>query len=267
MNAALVYDDLCPACNDAILRVQRTGGATRCDGCGEVYLPTSSSAAPTVPAALPPAPRAPVTGRDSLADRLITLLRALGHTKQFARDTDPRATVPRSMRGGNPLASMIARASNATDDATDRDVQLLWRRCTVAQGKTGAEARALVLAALAATPLPGDPADTYDPDTAREAHARYQSAPDDVYAVLRVLRSIAVPYTPWEAVCAIVAESCAPEDVRAGWAQPEAPRGPGRPAVDRARPSADVQRRAWGEHLVGQALAWWFDADRVTVVP
>jgi hypothetical protein len=48
----------------------------------------------------------------------------------------------------------------------------------------------------------------------------------------------------------------APAEVRDGWAE-ESARGPGRPRVDRARPTVAQQRVAWGEHLLGEALRWW----------
>ena len=257
MNAALhlADADLCPNCNEAILRVQRTGEGAVCAGCGDTYLPSASSAEPALvrdetPA---PSPRAP-TWRDPQRDQLEQLLRELGWLGQLHRDDDPLSVVPRSMFGGSPLASMIAR-SNAVDDASAHEVRLTWYRVTRSQGKVGNEARGLLLAALAAQPLPGDPADSYDPEAAREALVRYERAPEAVRPTLRLLRSIRVPYTPWEVVVEMVSE-LAPEEVRAGWSA-ETERGPGRPRVDRTRPTVQQQREAWGEHLLGEALRWW----------
>lgn len=247
--------DECPGCNAAILCVQRTRAAAVCDRCGETYLPAYASASPA-PARdetpVPP-PRAPLT-RDPRRDQLEQLLRELGWLGQLHRDDDPLSVVPRSMFGGSPLASMIAR-SNAVDDASAHEVRLTWYRVTRSQGKVGNEARGLLLAALAAQPLPGDPADSYDPEAAKEALVRYEHAPEAVRPTLRLLRSIRVPYTPWEVVVEMAAE-LAPEEVRAGWAA-ETERGPGRPRVDRTRPTVAQQREAWGEHLVGEALRWW----------
>ena len=264
--------DECPGCNAAILCVQRTRAAAVCDRCGETYLPAYASASPApardeTPVPPPRAPltrdprrdqleqllRAPLT-RDPRRDQLEQLLRELGWLGQLHRDDDPLSVVPRSMFGGSPLASMIAR-SNAPDDASAHEVRLTWYRVTRSQGKVGHEARGLLLAALAAQPLPGDPADSYDPEAAREALARYERAPEAVRPTLRLLRGVHVPYTPWEVVVEMAAE-LAPAAVRDGWAE-ESARGPGRPRVDRTRPTVQQQREAWGEHLVGEALRWW----------
>lgn len=249
--------DECPGCNDAILRVQRTRAAAACAHCGDTYLPAYASAAPMLGLALDATPSTPPRApswRDTRPAQLEQLLRELGWTRQLRRDDDPLSVVPRSMFGGSPLASMIAR-SNAVDDASAHEVRLTWYRVTRSQGKVGHEARGLLLAALAAQPLPGDPADSYDPEAAREALARYERAPEAVRPTLRLLRGVHVPYTPWEVVVEMVAD-LAPAEVRDGWAE-ESARGPGRPRVDRARPTVAQQRVAWGEHLLGEALRWW----------
>ena len=249
--------DECPGCNAAILCVQTTRAAAVCAHCGDTYLPAYATAAPAPARAATPStpPRASAPSwRDTRPAQLEQFLRELGWTRQLRRDDDPLSVVPRSMFGGSPLASMIAR-SNAPDDASAHEVRLTWYRVTRSQGKVGNEARGLLLAALAAQPLPGDPADSYDPDAAREAAARYDAAPEAVRPTLRLLRSIRVPYTPWEVVVEMVAD-LAPDEVRAGWVT-ETAQGPGRPRVDRARPTVAQQRAAWGEHLLGEALRWW----------
>ena len=138
--------DECPGCNAAILCVQTTRAAAVCAHCGDTYLPAYASAAPALvrdetPA---PSPRAP-TWRDPQRDQLEQLLRELGWLGQLHRDDDPLSVVPRSMFGGSPLASMIAR-SNAVDDASAHEVRLTWYRVTRSQGKVGNEARGLLLA-------------------------------------------------------------------------------------------------------------------------
>jgi exodeoxyribonuclease V alpha subunit len=117
MNAAPdLTPDECPGCNDAILRVQRTRAAAACAHCGDTYLPAYASAAPMLGLALDATPSTPPRApswRDTRPAQLEQLLRELGWTRQLRRDDDPLSVVPRSMFGGSPLASMIARSNAA----------------------------------------------------------------------------------------------------------------------------------------------------------
>jgi len=238
--------DECPGCNDAILRVQRTGEGAVCAGCGDTYLPSATSAAPAPVARLvdlddgTTAPFTPAA-RDVARERLILVLRDLGHLRQLARDSDPACVVPRSMYGGNPLQSVVGREAPQIHDVELR--RKLKRLLRLGDDEESAKARHAFVDAIERTRLPGDPADDFDPVAARAAEARLAGAPEPHRSVLAVMRSVMTSYELPEVVAARVADALAPEDLRACWA-----------ASDRDVPSPEV----WGGALVEDALAWWF---------
>ena len=80
---------------------------------------------------------------------------------------------------------------------------------------------------------------------------RYEHAPEAVRPTLRLLRSIRVPYTPWEVVVEMAAE-LAPEVPR-GWAA-ETERGPGRPARGPHAPDRSSSARRGAPRRGGAAL-------------
>ena len=139
-------------------------------------------------------------------DRLILLLRDLAALAELRRDSSPFAIVPRSMRGGSPLGSMISKSSNAPADATDAQVRRLTNYLLTGHGQTATQVRGALLQRIAEEPLPGDPAAEYDPAHAQEVGRRIEGAPPRVRCVLDALRHVPTPYDPREAVCQRLAD-------------------------------------------------------------
>lgn len=180
-------------------------------------------------------------------DRLILLLRDLAALAELRRESRPSTVVPASMRGGSPLASMIAKASNSTTDASEGQVRRLATFLATSGAASARQARAALVARIAEEPLPGDPAAAYDPEHAREVERRVAAAPTRIYAVLDALRHVPTPYDPHEAVCQRLADVLAPPELLEAW----------------RRKDQDVPApRVWAGALLDDALAWWFSPAR-----
>ena len=180
-------------------------------------------------------------------DRLILLLRDLAALAELRRDSSPFAIVPRSMRGGSALGSMISRASNAPTDATDAQVRRLTQYLLTGRGQTATQVRGALLLRIAEEPLPGDPAAEYDPVHAQEVARRVEVAPPRIRCVLDALRHVPTPYDPREAVCQRLADVLAPPELFEAWRR-----------KDRDVPPPLV----WAGALLDDALGWWFSPAR-----
>lgn len=184
----------------------------------------------------------PLGSRDPRDDELILLLGDLATLRQFARDSSPAAVMPRSLRGGNPLAAW--QSVGEANDVHPAEVKRMARRL-IRNGdddRTTRDRRAFV-EALAAEELPGDPAESYDPAYAQAIRARVNEAPEDVRAVLDVLCGVTVIYTPWEDVAVLVADALAPSELRDAWCRKQV----------RDVPSPEV----WGGAQLEDVVAWW----------
>lgn len=188
------------------------------------------------------------TGRTRLDDQLILLLREQHHIRQFERDSDPACVVPRSLRGGSPLAALQARAAVGRTNVSAHEAEVKKMAKRLAKGgddERTTKDRAAFVEALGRLPLPGDPADDFDPARALEARERLLSAPENVRAVLEALRGVSTPYAPWETVCEHLADVLAPDALRARW-ETKDPTAP--------------PRAVWASALLEDAIAWCFDA-------
>lgn len=186
------------------------------------------------------------TGRTRLDDQLILLLREQHHIRQFERDSDPSCVVPRFLRGGSPLAALQARAPVGRTDvsAHEHEVKRMARRLAKnGDDERTSQDRAALVEAIGRLPLPGDPADDYDPAQSLHARELLSQAPENVRAVLEALRGVSTPYAPWEAVCEHLADVLAPEGLRAAW---------------KARDPDAPSREVWAGALLEDAIAWWF---------
>ena len=180
-------------------------------------------------------------------DRLILLLRDLAALAELRRDSSPSAIVPRSMRGGSPLGSMISKSSNAPADASEAQVRRLTNYLLTGHGQTATQVRGALLQRIAEEPLPGDPAAEYDPAHAQAVGRRIEGAPPRVRCVLDALRHVPSPYNPREAVCQRLADVLAPPELFEAWRR-----------KDRDVPPSLV----WAGALLDDALVWWFHAAR-----
>lgn len=190
----------------------------------------------------------PLSGRTRLDDHLIILLREQHHIRQFERDSDPACVVPRVLRGSSPLAALQAHApvGRTNVSAHDAEVRRMGKRLVKnGDDERTAKDRAALVDAIGRMPLPGDPADDYDPVQSLHARERLSQAPENVRAVLEALRGVSTPYAPWEAVCEHLADVLAPEVLRAAWE-----------AQDPEVPSP----AEWASAVLEDAIAWWFEA-------
>ncbi|MFO0607283.1 MAG: hypothetical protein U0324_29235 [Polyangiales bacterium] len=247
----LPADDLVEGCcAETIARVLSTASADACPTCGTVYLPPDDAANDAAGDARPSRVRAPSPAplSEAIADVALAL--------RWRREA--RAVAVGSAR--SPLAPLQGRSSGAETDASAATTAWLWRLVTEPSSKVGRKARAGFVDALVRHCSETSRPDEDEPDwAAARAHAVRLAALERAHReALRAVAARCRPDVAWDVACLVVADECAPAELRATWTGVyRALDGAGRPRVDRTAPPAHVAARAWGDRELRAALAAW----------
>lgn len=193
--------------------------------------------------------------RDEL---LATTLTDLDLVDRLARERDPGG--PDGTRCS--LAGWTSPSSGRTDDATDAQVRGLWSLLT--DPHAGDRARADFVHHLGSLRPEGD-GDDLDVTRARAAERRLAAADGLRRRVLDALRDYCRPGTAWETAAGLVADACAPAEVRRLWSglfeAPAKGGRAGRPKRDASAPPPGVVRAEWGGGLLENVVRWWNGLD------
>lgn len=192
------------------------------------------------------------------AELLATTLTDLDLVDRLARERDPGG--PEGTRCS--LAGWMSPSSGRTDDATGAQVQGLWSLLTDAHA--GDRARADFVHHLGSLRLEGE-GDDLDVTRARAAEKRLVAATGLRRRVLDTLRDYCRPNTTWETAAGLVADACAPPEVRRLWSgffeAPVKGGRAGRPRRDPSAPPPEVVRLEWGGGLLENVVRWWNGLD------
>mgnify|MGYP000851156405 CR=1 FL=1 len=233
-------------CAETIARVLASSSADECPTCGTVYLPPDNDdARPSCVAPAVPLPR--------LADVIADVALALRWRRE---EREGLGRAPDSV-----LARLQGRSSGASSDATAASTGALWRLITQPNSKVGRGARAgfvdVLLRHCEETSRPDD--DEPDWAAARSRAIRLAALERCHREALRAVASRCRPGVAWDVACLVVADECAPAELRASWTcvRRAEGAGPGRPRVDRLSPPPEVSARDWGERALRAAMAAW----------
>lgn len=215
-------------CAAALAMASSEGVAAECQTCGTIHWPSRPSAVDLRPR--------PALGPIIEAVSLVLAL-------EGENDVSPRP-------GLSPIARAQGRTALPTADASEGTTARLWRLISEPAGRVGERRRKQFLDALvdycAATS-----ADTAEPDWVLARRYAEQLARVDVTsrrALVAVARRCR-PAVSWDAAALVVADECAPRDLRERWTMTR--------SSSRAAPPVDLEALAWGEDLLTAATAEW----------
>lgn len=254
----------CETCAELERRRAATGHAYICTDCGTVHADDDF----TLPA-----------NDDVIVDRYRDARTALPSVlAALERARRGRALVRAQVGAGpgfasSPLSRWQGRVVTdaAVDDASDVQVQALWRLVTTGESKHARSARGDFVDALvkycAATGGSPSVVGVEELDEAEEraaisaaSHLAVIDLADPAAGeVLHTLTHRPTRDVSWEEAAEYIAERCAPRALLAAWSLPQVDAAPrrGRPRRDVTRPSPALERRTWGEAALARAIAVW----------
>lgn len=187
-------------------------------------------------------------GREELLALCLGDLACAERLVEESRPPDPPAA-PRCSLGG-----WSGTSSGRTTDATAAQVRGLWS--LLIDPHAGDRHRADFVALLVAQPV-AESESELDATRARAALTRLQGAEGLRRQVLDALAAYCRPGTAWDTAAGVVADACAPREVRATWERTYQHPRAGRPTRDTTAPPPEVVRLEWGGGLLEAVVRWW----------